>query len=66
MPRQAKDDSYLPSARLVSSTIHWDIDLPHHVHTLMVMQVGQFVDHDLSRTAISKLSMRPLGDLREC
>ena len=51
----------LPSARLVSAVIHWDFDIPHHMHTLMLMQVGQFVDHDLTRTAISKLAVNARG-----
>ena len=51
----------LPNPRLVSSTIHWDINVPHHIHTLLLMQLGQFLDHDLSRSAITKLSMDPLG-----
>jgi len=41
--------------------IHWDFDIPHHMHTLMLMQVGQFVDHDLTRTAISKLAVNARG-----
>ena len=60
-PRKSVTGHPLPSPRLVSTTIHWDIDLAHHVHTLMIMQFGQFLDHDLSRTAITKLSKHPSG-----
>ncbi|ELT89922.1 hypothetical protein CAPTEDRAFT_146425 [Capitella teleta] len=59
VPRKGPTGYSLPSPRLVSSTIHWDVDIPHHTHTLMLMQFGQFLDHDISRTAISKLNMDP-------
>jgi len=61
IPRVARSGYPLPSARLVSAVIHWDFDIPHHMHTLMLMQVGQFVDHDLTRTAISKLAVNARG-----
>jgi peroxidase len=60
-PRESVTGRYLPSARLVSAVIHWDFDIPHHLHTLMLMQFGQFLDHDLSRTAISKMTMTKDG-----
>jgi len=56
-PRVSRSGYPLPSARLVSAVVHWDFDIPHHMHTLMLMQVGQFVDHDMSRTAISKMAV---------
>ena len=61
VPRVSRNGYPLPSARLVSAVIHWDFDIPHHMHTLMLMQVGQFVDHDLTRTAISKLAVNARG-----
>lgn len=63
-PRVSSAGNSLPSARTVSATIHWDFDLPHHMHTLMLMQMGQFLDHDMSRTAITKMSVNPTGDRR--
>jgi len=62
-PRVSRSGYPLPSARLVSAVIHWDFDIPHHMHTLMLMQVGQFVDHDMTRTAISKMAVSTRGQL---
>ncbi|XP_075222518.1 salivary peroxidase/catechol oxidase-like [Lycorma delicatula] len=44
----------LPSARIVSVLFAQDKDLPSSNYTLMVMQWGQFLDHDLTHTPISK------------
>jgi len=57
----------LPNARQISFTIHSDVDDPSPIHSLLFMVFGQFLDHDLSRTAISKLSMDEdgLGEVEE-
>ncbi|KAF3424880.1 hypothetical protein E2986_02079, partial [Frieseomelitta varia] len=44
----------LPSARLVSTVIHVDKDIPLESVTHMLMQWGQFVDHDLTATGQSR------------
>lgn len=44
----------LPSARLISATVHPDISNLHNRYTLMVMQVAQFVDHDLTFTPVQR------------
>lgn len=59
--RAAKSGNALPNARKVSFTIHDDTDDPSSVYTLLMMLFGQFTDHDLSRTAISKLSVDENG-----
>ncbi|CAB0019328.1 unnamed protein product [Nesidiocoris tenuis] len=44
----------LPSARLVSMTYAQDADHSSDNYTLMTMQWGQFLDHDLTHTPISR------------
>ena len=60
-PRVAASGRPLPNARLVSYTVHPDMDKPDFVHTLMLMLFGQFLDHDMSRTAISKIAANDKG-----
>ena len=45
----------LPSPRLVSIVIHADVSHLHGRYTLMLMQYGQFLDHDLTLTPINKV-----------
>ena len=44
----------LPSARLVSTNIHNNASAPHVRYTLMIMQWGQFIDHDVIFTPVNK------------
>ena len=46
--------SPLPSPRLVSVNIHNDVSAPHVRYSLMMMQWGQFVDHDLTHTPVNR------------
>ncbi|XP_050733451.1 peroxidase-like isoform X2 [Eriocheir sinensis] len=55
-PRISVTGQQLPSARLVSTTIARDVDLPNNDLTLFVMQWGQFIDHDLTHTPIFRFS----------
>ncbi|XP_050705444.1 thyroid peroxidase-like [Eriocheir sinensis] len=44
----------LPSPRLISTNMHNDVSAPHVRYTLMVMQWGQLIDHDIIFTPINK------------
>ena len=46
--------SPLPSPRLISVNIHNDVSAPHVRYNLMVMQWGQFIDHDITFTPVNK------------
>jgi len=51
---KSKRGSKLPNARKVSTEIHTHEQIPDPKYTLMVMQWGQFIDHDLTHTPMSR------------
>ncbi|KAJ6220032.1 hypothetical protein RDWZM_005844 [Blomia tropicalis] len=53
-PRRAKDGSELPNPRLLSLSIAPEANLENNKYSLLLMQFGQFVDHDLTRTGTTK------------
>ncbi|XP_064483549.1 uncharacterized protein LOC135396484 [Ornithodoros turicata] len=53
----------LPSPRLVSFSVHSDISHPHQRYTMMLMQLGQFIDHDVAHTPLAE---GPNGQTLRC
>ncbi|XP_022821553.1 chorion peroxidase-like [Spodoptera litura] len=53
-PRQGVDGAALPSARDVSVTVHRPSYAHDSAFTVMLAVWGQFVDHDITATALSK------------
>ena len=55
-PRGMSDDgrSELPSSRQLSSALISHEDRPDNEFTLLLMQWGQFVDHDVTHTPLNK------------
>ncbi|KXJ68464.1 hypothetical protein RP20_CCG003364 [Aedes albopictus] len=45
----SSDGRYLPSSRVVSDTMFADLHIPHRKHNVLMMQLGQFLVHDISR-----------------
>ena len=53
-PRSADDGGYLPAARQVCRHIFTDQYHGDRTRSLLMMQWGQFIDHDITATAASK------------
>ncbi|UYV81296.1 hypothetical protein LAZ67_20000683 [Cordylochernes scorpioides] len=53
LPRVSVDNGPLPSSRDVSGFVVEDRDRPNPVLNLVLMQWGQFLDHDLTLTGVS-------------
>uniref|UniRef100_A0A8D8Z3T8 Peroxidasin n=1 Tax=Cacopsylla melanoneura TaxID=428564 RepID=A0A8D8Z3T8_9HEMI len=56
----------LPTARLVSAMVHADISHLSSRYSLMVMQVAQIVDHDLTFTPVYRGFFTSIPDCRSC
>ncbi|TRY75389.1 hypothetical protein TCAL_06346 [Tigriopus californicus] len=48
--RVRRNNRVLPSARMISNTIHKHVETDTSTFTMMVMQWGQFLDHDMTFT----------------
>ena len=55
--RSSESGKALPSPRLVSIVVHADVSHLHGRYTLMLMQYGQFLDHDITLTPINKVRL---------
>ena len=62
--RRSVVGSHLPAARMVSVHLFTERDRPSDIHTLLLMIWGQFIDHDVSRTAITQTSMDEKGKMK--
>lgn len=49
--QHAVDNSLLKSARTISRTVFPDVNRPHPLYNLMVMQFGQFLSHDFTQSS---------------
>ncbi|CAG0893851.1 unnamed protein product, partial [Cyprideis torosa] len=56
----------LPSPRIVSSFIHSDVSRLHNRYSMMMMQFGQFLDHDITFTPVHRGFQDSLLDCRDC
>uniref|UniRef100_A0A147BFY3 Putative peroxinectin n=2 Tax=Ixodes ricinus TaxID=34613 RepID=A0A147BFY3_IXORI len=54
-PRISETGGELPNPRLVSTTVHVDFDRPSRETSHMLMQWGQFLDHDFALAPISSV-----------
>jgi len=54
-PRVSRSGRTLPNSRVLSGIISTDFNNPHERYTLLLMQFGQFLDHDMTLTASTRL-----------
>ena len=59
-PRRDTRGRPLPSARLVSTSITSQTSSPSRINTVMLMALGQFIDHDLTHVPMKNDNGRPI------
>ena len=52
LPRKSSSSANveLPSARLISTSMTQESNVADAIHSVLVMQMGQFIDHDITHT----------------
>lgn len=67
IPRQkSKSGRFLPSGRVISTSIHFDVSNPHVRYALATMQWGQFLDHDLTFTPMNMGPNEAILNCKSC
>ncbi|XP_055342135.1 uncharacterized protein LOC129590786 [Paramacrobiotus metropolitanus] len=56
----------LPPVRAVRTNILTDVDRPHPKYTVLLMQFGQFIDHDFTNTPMATSNTGGFLSCREC
>lgn len=54
LPRAGRAGEPLPSARLISSTVHFDLDDPTNHWSNLFPSFGQLINHDMTRHALTE------------
>ncbi|CAG0892314.1 unnamed protein product [Cyprideis torosa] len=65
-PRGGKDGKNLPNVRQISRELHSDVNFESSFASLMTMQMGQFLDHDITFTPHTSPTCCVSNPLKEC
>lgn len=55
MPRsKSVTGELLPSARVISNKIHFDLPISQQMYSHMIMQFGQILDHEVTHSPVER------------